>query len=106
MNHIVKNNITPLCFLTSGDLICYQYGKLIVIRDGEIVTRYEIIRSKKERYIGRINLFFRLFRLGVRVAETIDDKRVLLNVGNHIYEYDFLKKNCRKDIILGMEYVL
>ena len=48
MNHIVKNNITPLCFLTSGDLICYQYGKLIVIRDGEIVTRYEIIRSKKE----------------------------------------------------------
>lgn len=58
MNYIVKNNITPLCFLPSGDLICYQYGKLIIIRDEKIITKYEIIRSKKERYIGRINLFF------------------------------------------------
>ena len=54
MNYIVKNNITPLCFLPSGDLICYQYGKLIIIRDEKIITKYEIIRSKKERYIGRI----------------------------------------------------
>ncbi|WP_138350700.1 hypothetical protein [Bacteroides eggerthii] len=101
MNYIVKNNITPLCFLPSGDLICYQYGKLIIIRDEKIITKYEIIRSKKERYIGRINLFFRLFRLGVRVAETIDDKRVLLNVGNHIYEYDFLTKKLSEGYYIG-----
>lgn len=101
MNYIVKSNITPLCFLSSGDLICYQYGKLIILRDGKIIAKYEIFGSKKEKYIGRINLFFRLFRLGVRVADIVDDKRILLNVGNYIYEYDFLIKKLSEGYYVG-----
>lgn len=57
MNYIVKNNITPLCFLPSGDLICYQYGKLIIIRDEKIITKYEIIRSKKDILEELISFF-------------------------------------------------
>ena len=97
----IKRNTSPLCFLPSGDLVCYQYGKLIILREEKQVATYSLFCSKKERWIGRINPLFRLMRLGVRAAEAIDDNRILLSIGNHLYEYDFDSQKLSEGYDLG-----
>lgn len=86
---LIEKSISPLCFLPSGDLICYQYGKLIVVRDETRISEYPLFSNMLETFVGRINPLFRLLRLGVRAAELIDDNRIVLSVGNYLYEYDF-----------------
>ena len=85
----IKKNISPLCFLPSGDLVCYQYGMLFIYRDGRQVAKYPLFFSKEETLIGRFNPLFRLLRLGVRAAEPINEHLIVLSVGNNLYEYDF-----------------
>ncbi len=101
MIHKIKKNISPLCFLPSGDLVCYQYGKLFILRDGKLVARYPLFNSKKETLVGRFNPLFRLLRLGVRAAEPIDGNRILLSIGNHLYEYDFSTKKLSDGYYIG-----
>ena len=100
IKQIVKK-LSPLCFLPSGDLVCYQYGKLLILRDDENVEEYPLFCNKKETLLGRINPLFRLLRLGVRAAEPIDDNRILLSVGNHIYEYDFTSRTLSSGYFVG-----
>lgn len=97
----IKKNISPLCFLPSGDLVCYQYGKLIILRDEQLIVTYPLFNTKKERWIGRINPLFRLLRFGVRAAEAIDENRILLSIGNFIYEYDFSTQTLSEGYDIG-----
>lgn len=85
----IYRNVAPLCYLPSGDLVCYRYGKLIIMRDGKMKSEYQLFTNIKETLIGRVNPLFRLLRLGVRAAESIDENRIVLNVGNYLYEYSF-----------------
>ena len=100
IKHIAKK-ISPLCFLSSGDLVCYQYGKLIILRDEERVAEFPLFSNKKEALIGRYNPLFRLLRLGVRAAEPIGDNRIVMSVGNHIYEYDFDSQTLSEGYFVG-----
>lgn len=97
----ITKNLSPLCFLPSGDLVCYQYGKLIILRNEKRVAEYSLFRSKKEALLGRINPLFRLLRLGIRAAEAIDDSRIVLSVGNHLYEYDFASQSLSAGYFVG-----
>ena len=97
----IAKNISPLCFLPSGNLVCYQYGKLIICRNGENIAAYPLFKSKKETLVGRLNLLFRLLRLGVRAAEPIDENRILLSVGNNLYEYDFCAQQLSDGYYIG-----
>lgn len=97
----IDNNISPLCFLPSGRLVCYKYGKLIVLNNEMKIIEYPLFNSRKERFAGRIKPLFRLFRLGVRAAEAIDENRILLSVGNHIIEFDFITKGIVNRYFIG-----
>lgn len=97
----LHKNISPLCFLPSGDLVCYQYGKFIIIRDEKRVAEYPLFSDKKETLIGQSNPLFRLLRLGVRAAEYIDEDRIVLSVRNHLYEYDFSEKKLSDGYFVG-----
>ena len=97
----IKKNLSPLCFLSSGDLVCYQYGDLIILRNDEVVAEYPLFPNKKETLIGRFNPLFRLLRLGIRAAEPIDKNKIMLSVGNHVYEYDFDSQTLSAGYYLG-----
>jgi len=97
----IAKNISPLCYLPSGDLVCYQYGKLIIFRDEKQHAEYPLFTDKRETLIGRINPLFRLLRLGIRSAEPIDENRIVLSVGNLLYEYDFISHKLSDGYFVG-----
>lgn len=84
----ISTNTAPICFLPSGKLVCYHYGKLLIMQDGEVIKSYRLFSSAKETLLGRSKLATRLLRLGIRSAISLDEEHVLLSVGNTIYEFD------------------
>ena len=72
--------------MPDGTLVCYQHGDIVLIRDKKIIKRYIIISNKKERILGRFKLAYRLFRMGVRAAEAINSNKIVLSIGNMLYE--------------------
>ncbi len=77
---------SPLCFLPSGKLVCYQYGDIVIFNEGHIEKRLRVFDTYKERFIGRFNLLYRLFRLGIRSAIALDEKNIIISIGNSLYE--------------------
>ena len=85
---IVCVNLFPLCFLPSGKLVCYRYGNLLIMQEGEVIKSYRLFTSKKETLLGRSKLATRLLRLGIRTAIDLDEEHILLSIGNMIHEFD------------------
>lgn len=83
---LVKNHTTPLCFLSDGRFVCYQYGDIVIMKDQQELTRISINKSHKERVFARNKLISRFLRLGIRAAEVIDDSNIVLSMGNMLYE--------------------
>lgn len=79
-------NTSPLCFLPDGRLICYQYGDVVVLANGNIEKRYPLFKSGKEKILGRVSVLCRLLRLGVRAAVAFDENNVALSIGSMLYE--------------------
>lgn len=86
--NLISNNTAPLCLLPSGKLICYRYGKLLIMQDGKVIKSHQLFTSKKETVLGRCRILFRLLRLGIRTAIALDEEHILLSIGNMIYEFD------------------
>lgn len=101
MTNKIAQKLSPLCFLPSGDLVCYQYGKLMILRCEEKVAEYPLFSNMKEILVGRFNPLFRLLRLGIRAAVPLDDNRIVLSVGNHLYEYDFASQTLSAGYFMG-----
>jgi len=93
--------ISPLCYLPSGKLVCYRYGKLLVMNDGVCENSYQLFTSKKETILGRCRLTFRLLRLGIRTAIALDEEHILLSIGNMIYEFDLTSGKLSKGYFCG-----
>lgn len=92
---------TPLCYLPSGRLICYRYGKILVL-NGKIVERtVQLNTLKKETILARSRLAFRLFRLGIRTAIAIDESHILLSMGNSLFEFDLSSGNLSSGYYCG-----
>lgn len=98
---IISNNTSPLCFLPSGKLICYRYGKLLIMQEGEVIKSYQLFTSKKEILLGRSKLVTRLLRLGIRAAIALDEEHILLSVGNMIHEFDLTSGKLSKGYFCG-----
>lgn len=84
----ISKGTSPLCFLLSGKLVCYRYGKLLILSEGVVIKSYQIFSSKKETILGRSRILLRLLRLGIRAAIALDEEHVLLSIGNVLFEYD------------------
>lgn len=85
---LIYRNTTPLCMLASGLLVCSESGKVMVLDGDTILSQHRIPISSKEKFWGKIPFFYRLFRLGIRAAEAIDDYHFLYSIGNMLYEMD------------------
>lgn len=90
------NNLTPLCFLPNGKLVCYQYGNLILLEEGKITFKRLIFNDLKERILGRSQLLFRLLRLGVRTAIALNNDIILMSKGKFLYEYSL-----KEEVFIG-----
>lgn len=77
---------SPLCYMRDGRLLCYSLGQIIVINKGSVEKRFPISISSKEKMLGWSRLASRLLRFGVRAAVAIDDKHVVISIGNRLHE--------------------
>ena len=85
---VVQRHLQPLCFLPSGKLVAYRFGKVVILDNDEVEKTIKIFSSIKETVLGRCRWLFRLMRLGVRVAEVINEHYIIISVANTIYELD------------------
>lgn len=83
---VVLRHTSPLCFLPDGRLLCYQNGRVLLLKDGAKERSFRIPVSGKERWLGHSLYLFRLFRFGIRAAIALDNEHVLLSRGNVIQE--------------------
>lgn len=88
MAEVLYKHTTPLCLLPDGRLVCYQHGDIFIHEKGQVLQRFTLFKSFKERALGRIKLISRLFRLGIRTAEAIDNTTIVFSVGSMLYEFN------------------
>jgi len=83
-------NFIPLLYLRDGNLLAYKYSYLYVINPKTFVVKIRIRLSLgwKEKYLSRINIIYRILRLGIRNAVQIDADTVLLFVNKRFYEFN------------------
>lgn len=98
---IIKSALTPLCYLPSGKLICYQYGDVVILNSGKEEKRFPVFRSKKERFGGRCRYLYRLLRLGIRTSIALDETHILLSIGNYLYELDLISQKLSNGYFCG-----
>lgn len=84
----ISKRATPLCYLPSGKLVCYNRGSVFVINSNNKTKSIETFKNRKERILGCSRFLSRLLRLGIRSAETLDETSVILSIGNKIFEID------------------
>ncbi len=84
----IASRTTPLCFLSDGRLLCHHRQEILVMRGDTVDVRIPILVDPKESLLGWSRALSRLLRLGVRVAESLDENRVILCIGNTLYELD------------------
>lgn len=97
----LAKNLSPLCWLPSGKLVCYQYGKLIILEGNKQLASYSLFSSKKEMIVGRIKPLFRLLRLGIRAAIAIDESHIVISIGNILHEVDLANGKLSKGFFCG-----
>lgn len=85
-----SSHLSPLCYLPSGRLVCYKLGYIVLLNDGKIEKKFLLSNSSKERILGRCRYLFRLFRMGIRAAEAIDERRIVLSMGSMLHEFDLV----------------
>lgn len=83
---VVSQNLSPLCYLPNGEVICYSSGDVIRgLYDGR---RYKIDNSIKCKIIDKSKLLSRIFRAGIRAAIAINDNEICFFIRNRICELD------------------
>ncbi len=81
-------NMTPLCFLPNGKLVCYYRGGVQVLRDNQVEKIVPFPVSVKEKMLGWSKKMSRLFRFGFRAAIALDNDHLVLSRGNSLFELD------------------
>lgn len=88
MLETIRQKISPLCWTPSGKLVCYKNGEFMVMDENQVVSRFSIPISGKEKALGMCRYLSRLLRMGIRAADTIDDNHIVYSVGNMLHEID------------------
>lgn len=102
MNIIVGKNLSPLCFLSSGKLVCYKWGYILIMEGNKVVSKLPLFCSFKERWLGRIKPVFRLLRLGIRAVQVLDDETIIISIGNMLYELDISTGQLSEGYFIGV----
>lgn len=98
----LSRNTKPLCFLPDGRLVCYQYGRIIILgEEGIVLSKQLIFRSFLECVASRFPLLSRLLRLGIREAIALNNDIIVLSKKNEIYEYDLKSHKCSCVLVLS-----
>ena len=92
----IGRDLSPLCFLPSGRLVCYRHGELLIIENRKVTKSFLVFKGRNERIFARCRYLYRLLRMGVRAAWAIDEENLVLSIGNTIYEFD-LKSGLMSD---------
>ena len=86
MNIVLYKRTTPLCFLPSGRLVAYFRGVVLIFEGKKVVKKISVFPSAKERILGCNRYLYRLLRMGVRTACSLNEENVLLSLKNSICE--------------------
>lgn len=97
----LSKNLSPLCFLPCGALVCYKNGLIYIIEDGVIVRSIRIRNSIKERLFGRCRFISRLLRIGVRCAIALDNSNIILSFGCRLFELNLESGKLSSGVLLG-----
>ncbi len=78
----------PLCFVEHDILLLYKNGSLYLfnIKEQRVLKSRKVVKSFKENWVARINLLFRVFRIGARSGLYIGNDTALIVIGQIIYE--------------------
>ena len=98
----IKNygRLFPVCF--SGDnLILYGKGKFYVYDGSDIIAEHILFTTSKYRIIEKSKLLYRLLRLGIRTAVSLNDNTIIFCVGKTIYEYDLVNRHLSEGFYTG-----
>lgn len=90
-----------LCFMPDGTLVCYRRGDVVLLDGDKEVRHIPLFPDRKERVLGGCNILYRLLRLGVRTAQPIDDTRIVISVGNMLYELNIISGELSKGYFCG-----
>lgn len=72
--------------MPNGDLLCYHHGRILVLHKDKIDSTCSVTIGVKERLFGGSRKLTRLLRLGVRSAEALDEKHIILSIGSWLHE--------------------
>lgn len=89
MINFFDHNLAPLSFLPSGKLVCFKQGNILLFDKQNVLLRYPIPISVKEKLLSKFRYIFRLLRMGIRTAEAIDENHMVFSISNKLYEIDF-----------------
>ena len=98
---LISYNTSPLCFMPDGTIVCYQHGDILLIKNKEFINRFALFTDKKEKLLGRCVLAARFLRLGIRAALAVDNKHIVLSIGNMLYELNIETKQLSKGFFCG-----
>ena len=89
---IVKKlrNITPLCFISSKNLVMYRFGKLLIYNLEELTVKKEIpiMEGLKDKILRILPFFDRTFRHSPRCAIALNSSQILLNFQRSLMEFN------------------
>lgn len=98
----IKKGTSPLCFLDTGELVCYKQGNLLLYNQEIVLEKtIPILKNWKERILNKNRYLSRLLRLGIRTSMTLDSHTVILSHGNSIYEFDFESERLSRGFYCG-----
>lgn len=98
---VLRKKTTPLCLMPNGQLLCYHYGRLIVIHKDKENKSISVPISILERLMGWNRYLFRLLRFGVRTAEVLDENHAIISIRNYLYEVDINTSKISKGWFCG-----
>lgn len=93
--------LSPLCFLPDGRLICYKKGSIISVKNDTIIEKHLLFDSFKEKLGGCFNSIYRLLRLGIRAAVALDNETLILSIKHSVYEYDLKDRQLSDGFYMG-----
>lgn len=85
---VIDRRLSPLCYLPNGKLVCYRDGRILVYEGDAEECSFPIPVSTKERLLGKCRITYRFFRLGIRSAVALNDKTIIIALGDCLYEVD------------------
>lgn len=98
---IIDKHCTPLCYLPSGNIVCYNRGYIKVLQNNMFIKSIPIPITLKEKVCGHIKILYRLFRMGIRAAIALDENNIIYSIANSVFELNLKSKKLSNGYYIG-----